>query len=59
MLKHTSQTLLVMVALCLLATPTVPPPASAQEGSRGQTVRIRVENGQEIALYNQSHALVI
>jgi tetratricopeptide (TPR) repeat protein len=34
-------------------------PAAAQGEGRGQSVRIRGENGQMVSLYDQSHALVI
>jgi formylglycine-generating enzyme required for sulfatase activity len=44
-----------LLAGCLLMLPQLP----QTQAQRGQGVRIRVENGQEIDLYNESHALVI
>src|SRR5262249_8037984 len=48
-------TLVVVLTGCLLA----PPLWTRAQTQRGQGVRIKVESGQEIDLYDESHALVI
>src|SRR5262245_54607436 len=48
-------TLVVLLTVCLL----VPPLLTRVQSQRGQGVRIKVENGREIDLYDESHALVI
>lgn len=45
--------------LCLLAVLSVSLWITHAQSQRGQEVRIRVESGQEIDLYDESHALVI
>src|SRR5262245_8513805 len=48
-------TLVVLLTGCLVASPLL----LRVQSQRGQGVRIKVENGQEIDLYDESHALVI
>jgi hypothetical protein len=47
------------LALLLSGMSIFTPPLSQAQQDRGQGVRINVENGQEIELYAESHALII
>lgn len=47
---------IALLVSCLLASPSL---LSQSRQDRGQGVRIKVENGQEIELYAESHALII
>src|SRR5262245_15793485 len=49
----------LMLTALLFGCLIVPPLWSLAQSQRGQGVRIKVETGQEIDLYEESHALVI